>query len=59
MVDYIGKKGIALLPEDMRFTFFTNYVQRAVLTAEESAAISNCVGVVGWELNSLIPPVAQ
>ena len=59
VVDCIGKKGIALLPEDMRFTFFTNYVQRAVLTAEESAAISNCVGVVGWELNSLIPPVTQ
>ena len=33
----------------MRFTFFTNYVQRAVLTAEESAAISNCAGVVGCD----------
>ena len=32
------------------FAFFTNYVQRAVLTAEESAAISNCAGVVGCDL---------
>ena len=48
VVDCIGKKGIALLPEDTRFTFFTNYVQRAVLTAEESAAISNCVST--WTL---------
>ena len=45
----IGKKGIALVQENMRFAFFTNYVQRAVLTAEESATISNCAVVVGRE----------